>query len=131
MYGNKIRTIRELRGFSQETLASMIGIEQNTFSRIETNQTKLSTEMLEKIAKALGVSPMDIISSEPTVVNFASNQGTQGIGHVEHLYTFQREWVEKIMTSKDDEIASLKKIIEGLLKDKEQMQQLFDKVLKK
>ena len=50
---------------------------QNTYSRIETNQTKLSTDMLEKIARELGVSPIDIISTEPAIVNFSPNHGAQ------------------------------------------------------
>lgn len=115
MYGTKIRMLRELRGLSQENIAAQLGIAQNTYSKIENNQTKLSTEMLEKIATELGVSPADIMSHEPTVVNFAPNQGTQGIGHIEHFYSFQKELVEKMIASKDAEIERLQKLVESLL----------------
>jgi transcriptional regulator with XRE-family HTH domain len=127
MYGDKIRTIRELRDFSQEYMADKLGIAQNTYSKIETNQTKLTAEMLKKVAEILGVSPVDILSNQPTIVNFEPNQGTQGIAHIEHFYTFQREFVEKMITSKDEEIATLKHIIEGLLKDKETLMRLLEK----
>ena len=53
MHGQKIRIIRELRGFSQEYLANKLGIAQNSYSKIETNRTKLNTEMLTKIADSL------------------------------------------------------------------------------
>lgn len=127
MYGDKIRMIRELRGFSQENMADKLGIKQNSYSKIETNQTRLTAEMLEKIARELGVTPIDILSHQPTVVNLASNQGTQGIGHIEHFYSFQKELVEKMLASKDDEISNLKKIIDSLLSDKEKLMALLKK----
>lgn len=127
MYGGKIKMIRELRGFSQEYMAGKLGIAQNTYSKIETNQSKLSAEMLENVAKELGVTPVDILSHEPTIVNFASNQGTQGIGYIEHFYSFQKEFVEKVIASKDAEIEKLHKLIDGLLKDKEKLMELVNK----
>lgn len=118
MNGAKIRMIRELRGFSQENIAAKLGMTQSAYSRIETNQTKLDTALLERLAKELGVNPIDILSHEPTVVNFAPNQGTQGIGHVEHFYAFQKDLVEKMLSEKDKEIARLEKIIETLMAKK-------------
>ncbi|TWI96834.1 helix-turn-helix protein [Mucilaginibacter frigoritolerans] len=125
MNGAKIRMIRELRGFSQENMAAKLGINQASYSRIENNQTKLDTIMLEKIAGELGVTPVDILSHEPTVVNFAPNQGTQGIGHIENFYSFQKDLVEKVIQSKDQEIANLKDVIASLVKDKEALMALI------
>lgn len=128
MYGEKIKIIRELRGFSQEYVAEKLGMAQNTYSKIETGQTKLSAEVLKKIAELLGVSAEDILSVQPAIINFKSNQGTQqGIAHVENFYTYQREFVEKMVASKDSEIQHLKEIIAGLLKDKEMMLEYFKK----
>lgn len=126
MYGEKIRTIRELRGYSQEYVAGKLGIAQNTYSKIETNQAKLSAEMLQKLSKELGVSPIDILSQQPAIVNFESNQGTQGIGYIEHFYSFQKELIDKIMAPKDSELLSLKQIIDTLLKDKERLMTLLE-----
>lgn len=125
MYGEKIKTIRELRGFSQEHMASELGIAQNTYSKLETGQTKLSADTLKKVAEILGVLPVDIISNQPAIINFESNHGAQG--HVEHFYAYQREFVEKMVVSKDNEIQHLKDIITGLLRDKEMMFEFFRK----
>ena len=81
--------------------------------------------MLKKIADVMGVSPIDILSHQPTIVNFESNNGTQGIAHIEHFYAYQREFFEKIIASKDSGIAHLKEIINNLLKDKEQLMQIL------
>ncbi|MEO6979652.1 MAG: helix-turn-helix transcriptional regulator [Mucilaginibacter sp.] len=119
MYGEKIRLIREMRGLSQENVATLLGIGQNTYSRIETNQTRLDAKMLEKIADVFGVSPMDILSTQPAIINFQSNKGTQqSIGYVEHFDSGQKELYEKMLSSKEEEIKRLDAIIEKLLNKK-------------
>jgi transcriptional regulator with XRE-family HTH domain len=119
MFGEKIRLIREMRGFSQENVAAKLGILQNAYSRIETNQTKLEATMLTKIAEVLGVSPMDILSSQPAIINFQSNKGTQqSFGYVENVTTAQKELYDKLIAGKDEEITRLNTIIEKLLAKK-------------
>lgn len=125
MYGEKIKTIRELRNFSQVHVADKLGIAQNTYSKIETGQTKLSTDTLIKIAEILGVSPINILSNQPTIINFESDSGAHR--DIEHFSIYQREFVEKMVASKDNEILYLKDIITGLLKDKESMLEYFKK----
>ena len=119
MYGEKIRLIREMRGFSQENVAAKLGIAQNSYSRIETNQSKLEAGMLTRIAEALEVSPMDILSNQPAIINFQSNKGTQqSFGYVENVIAGQKELYEKMLEGKDAEILRLNKIIEKLLAKK-------------
>jgi len=118
--GNKIRTIREARGYSQEYVAAKLKIAQNTYSKLETNQTKLTTAALEKIAEVLEVSINDLLSEEPIVLNFnGTNHGAQGsFGLIEHFHAGQIELYEKIIAGKDEEIARMQKIIDGLLAKK-------------
>lgn len=119
MFGEKIRLIREMRGWSQENVAARLGILQNAYSRIETNQTKLDSAMLVKIAEVLEVSPMDILSSQPAIINFQSNKGMQqSFGYVETVVSGQKELYDKLVASKEEEIARLNAIIEKLLQRK-------------
>jgi transcriptional regulator with XRE-family HTH domain len=119
MYDQKIRLIREMRGYSQENVAARLGIAQNTYSNIETNQAKLESSMLVKIAEVLEVSPMDILSSQPAIINLQSNKGTQqAFGYVETVISGQKELYEKMLEGKDKEIDRLNKIIEKLLSKK-------------
>jgi transcriptional regulator with XRE-family HTH domain len=115
--GNKIRTIREVRGYSQEYVAAKLNIAQNTYSKLETSQTKMTTEMLEKIAAVLEVSMNDILSEEPIVLNFYGiNHGAQGkFDLIEHFHAGQKELYEKIIEGKDAEIKRLNGIVEKLL----------------
>ena len=108
--------VRELRGLSQENIAARLGIAQNTYSKYETNQTKITVEMLEKIADILEVSPMDLMSQQPAIVNFQPNQGTQqSIGHVDTVINNQKELYEQLVLSKDAEIERMQKIIDRLI----------------
>jgi transcriptional regulator with XRE-family HTH domain len=119
MFGEKIRLIREMRGLSQENVATLLGIAQTAYSRIETNQTKLDSGMLVKISEVLGVSPMDILSSQPAIINLQSNKGTQqSFGYVETVMSGQKELYEKMLEGKDAEIVRLNKIVEKLLAKK-------------
>lgn len=117
MYGEKIKMIRELRNFSQEYVADQLGIKQNSYSKIETNQTKLTAEMLQKLANVLQVSPMDIMNQQPAIINFQPNQGTQqSIGYIETFVSSQKELFEKIIAVKDEEINRLTQANTALLK---------------
>lgn len=116
MYGTKIRTFRMLRGFSQEEMATKLNVTQSTYSRIETDEHKLSVDMLKNISEALDISVGDIISNEPIVIqNNASNQGTQ-IARNENFYSDQKDLYEKMLSGKDAEIVRLTKQVEDLMR---------------
>ena len=121
MYGEKIKTIRLLRGFTQEYVADKLDIKQNTYSKIESGQTRLDVDILKKLAEILGVSQADIINNQPTIINFEANNSNRDTDHFYH----KRDFVEKIIASKDSEIQYLKEIISSLIKDKELMLELI------
>ncbi len=67
--GRKISRIRELRGMKQEALAVELGISQQAISKIEQSE-KIEEEVLEKIAKVLGVSSEAITRFSEDVLIF-------------------------------------------------------------
>lgn len=52
----RIRLIREIRGYSQDYVASQMDISQSAYSKIERKAGSSSYYTLEKIANVLGVS---------------------------------------------------------------------------
>lgn len=119
MYGTKIRMVREIRGYSQGYMAGKLGIAQNTYSKIETNQSKLATDTMKKIAEILEISPMDIISQQPAIINLQSNQGTQqAFGYIETFITSQKELYSQLIEAKDTEISRLKEMVDNLMAKK-------------
>jgi transcriptional regulator with XRE-family HTH domain len=54
--GGRIREIREKRGMTQDQLADAIGISKGFLSEVENNKRNVSSQILLRIAKALGAS---------------------------------------------------------------------------
>jgi len=72
--GRKISRIREIRGIKQETLASELGVSQQTVSRMEQSET-IEDDVLAKVAEILGVSSEAIknYSDEAVIYNIQNN----------------------------------------------------------
>ncbi|MBX3103110.1 MAG: helix-turn-helix transcriptional regulator [Bacteroidetes bacterium] len=66
--GNKIRVLREMRGFSQEYMAEQIGISQTGYSRLEREAEGLTLGRLEQIANVLAINPIDLITMDEKFV---------------------------------------------------------------
>lgn len=53
---NRIKEIREDKGYTQTEIAKMLGITQRNYSYFETGQTMLTDEILNKIANLYNTS---------------------------------------------------------------------------
>lgn len=53
--GSRIKTIRKSKGYTQEKLAELVGIEPPSLSYIETGKFSPSIETLQKLAEILNV----------------------------------------------------------------------------
>ena len=58
---SKIRQLRDIKGYSQEYMASKLDISQNTYSRIENGIISLSMDRLHKIANILNTEVHQIL----------------------------------------------------------------------
>ena len=63
-YGTKIRKQRQTKGYSQDYMASQLGISQNAYSKIESDQTNVKANTLERIAEILEVEKMKLMAGE-------------------------------------------------------------------
>lgn len=51
MYRIRIRDIREDKNYTQEKIAEILNIKQNTYSQIETGKNNIQTDQLIKLAE--------------------------------------------------------------------------------
>ncbi|RQO32643.1 transcriptional regulator [Taibaiella sp. KBW10] len=112
--GSRIKRLREDKDYSQDYLAQRLGITQKAYSKIETNQTRLSVDNLLKIADVLETSINKILDVDGgTVYNNYSTHHGEGI--VIHKTTSDKiiELYDKLLKAKDDEIEALKKLLIG------------------
>jgi transcriptional regulator with XRE-family HTH domain len=60
-FGERLRLFRTAKGMSQEQLADASGLHRTHVSLIERNHRSVRLESLERLAKALGVEPSELI----------------------------------------------------------------------
>ena len=60
-FAKKLKQIRESKGFSQEKLSLITNISQSQIARTELAQVNTSISHLALYAKALGISPKDLL----------------------------------------------------------------------
>ena len=64
LIGLKIRTIRELKGMTQQHISDVCDFEKSTVSRLEAGRTNLTVKNLFKISQALGVQMKELVDVE-------------------------------------------------------------------
>jgi transcriptional regulator with XRE-family HTH domain len=116
--GTKIKKLRELKNLTQEHMASVIGVTQSAYSRLELGETEITYSKLERIAGELGMKPEDVISfNESMVFNVMHNQTGNGlIIQNNTLVNEERDLYKLQIETLKEEVAYLKKIIDNLLK---------------
>jgi transcriptional regulator with XRE-family HTH domain len=59
-----LRSARMARGFSQEELGARAGLHRNYIGSVERNEKNISIDTIERLANALGVDVLDLLSPE-------------------------------------------------------------------
>lgn len=88
MNGNRLRTIRNLRGLTQQELAERAGVNQQAIARYEKNITEATDGALTSIARALNITSdyllglSDLPTPVSNVFNDISDRELSIIGHL-------------------------------------------------
>lgn len=118
--GNKIKKVREIKGFKQEYMAELLGISQPSYSKIETDEASVSQDRLEQIAKALEVSVADILAFDERIFFNQTDNKSSAIGYnntvnqygltdnERKLYEDKIRLLEELLEIKKQEIEKLK-----------------------
>jgi transcriptional regulator with XRE-family HTH domain len=116
--GTKIKKLRELKNLTQEHMASVIGVTQSAYSRLELGETDITYNKLARIAGELGMKPEDVIAfNESMVFNVMHNQTGNGlIIQNNTLVNEERDLYKLQIETLKEEVTYLKKIIDNLLK---------------
>jgi len=67
MNGN-VRRLREIRALSQRELAVLAKLSVTTINRIEVGRCRPMPKTVRKLAKALGVTPEELLTKQPRLV---------------------------------------------------------------
>ncbi len=125
--GRNVKRIREILGIKQDDLATRIGLTQQAVSQLEAKES-LDKELLEKVAKAIGVNVEAIKSfNEEAAVNIIANNynGTDNSSAVNFQCTFNP--LEKLMESLEEN----KKLYERLLQSEREKVEFLESMINK
>lgn len=132
MNGQKLRVIREFRNYSQKHIANKLGISQNAYSRIESNQTKITTERLRQLADALKVPLEELLCDKDPVIQFSFTRNETPPQAKEEscmqLVEHTRQFYGQVICSKDEKIAFLENEIDALRKERERIFQMIERL---
>ena len=107
-----MRILRESKGYSQEYVGSVLGIEQNTYSKLESGQIRLTLDRICKLAELYEVSTDLLVSNELPIVNYNNGKFSKGIVNTENYVSQNpKELYEKILSLKDQFIEEKEKQI--------------------
>ncbi len=121
--GQRIRKVRELKGFKQDTMAERLGMSQANYSKLESDDADMSFSRLEEIAKALEVQLSDIVDFDKKVFFNQTNSPYSNSCNVNSPISINdKNLFEEIIQGKDKIIAILEKqisLMEAMQKSKE------------
>jgi len=94
--GTNIKNIRELRNFSQEHVATEVGMSQSAYARIESGKTIPKVDRLQQIADVLEVDLSTLISTT-NIFNFNETANQSGFINNQTVNTIDIEVIRKII----------------------------------
>ena len=82
-FNTNLRFLRENKGLSQNKLANMVGVNQTTIARWESQEIIPSIDNVEDVSKALNVSLPDMLAIDLRIQNDNEQKQTMKFGDVE------------------------------------------------
>ena len=120
----KIKLVRQTKGFTQEDIAEKLGMSSNAYGDIERGDSDPKLSKLQKISDILGIGLSELLdSNEKTILNVNFNkQGKHYNVYMSSDFEVEKcklviEKLETTVAAQQSEIVYLKEIIE-LIKNK-------------
>ncbi|WP_025146595.1 helix-turn-helix domain-containing protein [Pedobacter jeongneungensis] len=108
---SKLRIFRELNNFTQKYVGEdILGISQNTYSRLEHNPKRINKTQAEKLAELYNITITQLLSDDTPVVSFHNN--TIDKAFIQNYYETQKELIDTVILEKDKQIEFLKTELE-------------------
>lgn len=89
----RIKHIRESKNFTQEYMAGKLGISQNAYSKIESGQTRLTTDRMEEISKALDIPVESLLTDDFKFFNIYNNT----YGYIDTLQEENKDLIQSLI----------------------------------
>ena len=110
----KIKQIRELKNFTQEYVATQLGLTTRAYSKIEAGETQLTINRLNEISAILGVQPLEVLGfDDKQIFNNCKQEGNQNTIGTANFYLPDKliQQYEKTIQVLEDEVSLLKSLL--------------------
>ena len=107
----RIRETRKIKGLSNENMAFELDISPSAYNKLERRETMLTLDRLLYIRDILDISLTDLLEIKTGDI-LHQDLKDNSIGKVETLHQENKEVYEKLIASKDDQIAMLKSLLD-------------------
>lgn len=71
MATSTLKILREVNDYDQQAIADVLGISQNTYSRLERDSKKLTADQAKKLSEFYNVSIAEILSETAPTISFS------------------------------------------------------------
>ncbi len=78
----KIKSIRQAQGLTQENMASELGIGQASYNRLENGQSPLTLETMIDISELLGIKAEQLVSDPNTAIYNTNDDDNQSVSSI-------------------------------------------------
>lgn len=129
---DKIRTLREMKSWSQEQMAERVEMSKNGYAKVERGETRLTVETLDKIAQVFDMDMVELIniSDKGLVCLFSENNSGTHYGNYyqsSESVLAENEKLQLSLSHKDEIIAQKDLLIATLQRENELLRQQLDK----
>lgn len=119
MATSTIKILREVNNYTQEFVAEdILGISQNTYSRLEQNPNKITAEQAQKLSELYQVSIANLLSEATPVLTFKENT----------ISTSANGYIQNSSIHNDNEVKTLKEEIEYLRRQNMELLKMINQV---
>ena len=106
----KIKQLREAKGFTHNEMASKLHITRSAYQRLESGETYSWAKYLDELMQTFEITPQEFFKDVgKKVINQQNYDGS--VGYAEVLHQENREVYERLIASKDEQIALLKDLL--------------------
>jgi len=116
MATSTLKILREINDYDQQAIADVLGISQNTYSRLERDSKKLTSEQAKKLSEFYNVSIAEILSEVAPTISFSNNKIDNSNNGYIQVDKDQRQSSATEIASLKEEIAYLRNQNSDLIK---------------
>jgi len=113
----KLKMLREVHDYTQDYVAGVLEISQNTYSLLEKGETKITIDRLIQLARLYKMELVDLLkTNDQTYVNNVSNSSinSDNININNNIKEEEREIYKKTIDRLETEVTKLLNLIEKL-----------------